>query len=106
MSLRPFKMPDDIPTLLTLLPASFQYPENPAWNFAKDELEELMDTLKTVQQLWPLLAIVMIFIPKMRDIMQGYLWEEEGQAVGLCNTGREGMSDRPTSRRFDALFST
>lgn len=93
MSLRPFKMPDDVPTLLKLLPASFQYPENPDWNFASDELEEMIDTLKTVQQLWPLLAIVMVFVPKLRDIMQGYLWEEEGQAVGVCNTGREGLGD-------------
>lgn len=93
MSLRAFKMPDDIPTLLALLPPSFQYPENPDWNFASDELEEMMDTLKTVKSLWPLLSVVMVFIPKMRDIMLGYLWEEDGKAVGVCNTGREGMGD-------------
>ena len=93
MALRPFKMPDDISTLLTLLPPCFQYPENPDWNFAEDEVEDMLDTLKTIRRLWPLLATVMLFAPKVRDVMQGYIWEEDGQAVGVSNTGRQGMSD-------------
>lgn len=93
MAIRPFKMPDDIPTLLNLLPPSFQYPENPDWNIANDEVEGMMDTLKTIKRLWPLFAAAMLFIPKLRDTLLGFIWEEDGQAVAVSNTGRQGMSD-------------
>lgn len=93
MGLRPFKLPDDTQTLITLLPPAFQYPENPEWSIRNDDVEGMIDTMKTIRQLWPLLVVVAFLVPKLRDIIQGFIWEEDGQAVGLSNAGRQGMTD-------------
>src|SRR5262249_30145996 len=93
MTIRPFKLPDDLPTLLALLPPSLQYPEKPSWSFATDELEGRIASLNTIQRLWPLLAFVMLLVPKLRDVLNGFIWDEDGQAVGVSNVGRQGMGD-------------
>ncbi len=82
MSIRPLKFPADIDSLIALTIKTFQYPENEAWSVQADDEENITDMFESVKKLWPLFRFMGIFSPAMRDILQGYFWEEDGQPVG------------------------
>ena len=94
MPIRPFKLPADIDTLLAIIEPAFQYPENEAWSLQTDEMESMAETLNSVRRLWPLMRGLQLFVPSLRDLLAGFVWEEDGQAVGLANVDRRGTSRR------------
>lgn len=94
MSLRPFALPKDIPTLLDVIPRAFQYPEHPAWGVQSDEIANIMDSMKMIRRIWPIFAALSLVTPSVRDAMRGYIWEEDGCPVGLVNVMRQGTSQR------------
>ncbi len=69
----------------SLVMDGFQYPENPAWSVQEDEKEGMIDRLKGIKRIWPLMHLMQIFSPSLRDIMRGFIFEEEGKPVGLIN---------------------
>jgi ribosomal protein S18 acetylase RimI-like enzyme len=91
--MREFVLPGDIPTLIRVLPAAFQYPENDEWNMQTDEVTSMVDSLRALRVMWPLFFLIRLVYPPARDIMRGYVWEEDGQAVGMVNIVRMGASD-------------
>jgi ribosomal protein S18 acetylase RimI-like enzyme len=93
MPLRPFELPDDISVLVDLIPQAFHYPDNEAWSFQQDELEGLTDSLRGIRRIWPVLRVMGWFSPALRDVMRGFVWEEDGQVVGLSNVMRQGTTD-------------
>lgn len=93
MSIRENQFPQDLTMLGDLLTESFQYPDNPEWSVQSDELEELSDSIKAIRKIWPLIRFGQLFSPQMRDILQGYLWEEEDQVAGIVLVDRRGSSD-------------
>jgi ribosomal protein S18 acetylase RimI-like enzyme len=93
MAMRPFKLPDDFDILLDVIPRSFQYPDNPEWSVQPDEMESLEAQVKGIRQIWPLIRVAKLLSPPFRDIMRGFIWEEDGKAVGLVNFSREGATD-------------
>ncbi|MBN2304857.1 MAG: GNAT family N-acetyltransferase [Anaerolineae bacterium] len=93
MALRPFKLPTDIDIMLDLIPRTFNYPENPEWNVQDDEMESMIDSMRGARRLWPVIRLVQLVAPPMRDIMRGYVWEEDDQPVGLTNVLRQGATD-------------
>ncbi len=94
MPIRAFEMPADLDVLIPLFESAFQYPENEEWSLRNDELESLADDLRLMRRLWPLLRAAGLFIPMLRDLMRGYLWEEDGKAVGLVNVSPKGQDTR------------
>ena len=78
---------------------SFQYPENPAWSVQTDEAEQLVDGMRNVARIWPLIRVIQLFSPPMRDLLQGYLWEEDGQIVGQ-GTHESLIKSNPTYQRL------
>jgi GNAT superfamily N-acetyltransferase len=94
MPMRPFKLPDDIPILIDVLPPSFQYPENDAWSIQADEAESLADSLNGLRRLWPVLRVLQVVYAPLRDVMRGFIWEEDGRAVGVSNVLREGDTNQ------------
>jgi GNAT superfamily N-acetyltransferase len=94
MPLRAFKLPNDFTVLIELIPPAFQYPDNPEWNVQADEMESLVEAFTGFKKLWPLMRVVQLFSPPLRDILLGYIWEEDGKAVGLSNVMRQGATDR------------
>ncbi len=94
MPIREFELPADLPVLIDVIPPSFQYPENEAWSIQADEVESMVDSLAGVQRMWPVMRVVRWLVPPMRDILRGYVWEEDGQPVGLVNVVRRGSTDR------------
>ena len=94
MSLRPFRLPGDLTMMLDVLPKMFQYPENPEWSTQDDEVENMVDMVSGVRRIWPLFRLLQFLVPALRDAMRGYVWEEDGQPVGLANVIREGTTDQ------------
>jgi ribosomal protein S18 acetylase RimI-like enzyme len=76
----------------TLLPATFQYPENPDWNTQADEKQSLVETAQSLQRLWPLMRLMQRASPSFRDFFLGFVWEEAGQPVALLTYQRRGST--------------
>lgn len=89
MSIRPFKLPQDIDLMNSLVMEGFQYPENPSWNVQEDEIQGMIDRINGAKRLWPLLSFMRIFVPLFRDILCGFIDEEEGKPAGLINYMRQ-----------------
>ncbi len=94
MSLRPFNLHRDTTALAAVLPRAFQYPDHPEWSLETDQLESLLDSLAALRRLRPVIAVLQALFPFARDIMRGYVWEEDGQPVGVVNVVRQGASDK------------
>ena len=87
--IRPFQLPQDMDTLASLLQDGFKYPENPAWSVQDDEKENMQDQIKSIKSIWPLMRVLQLLVPFIRDVMRGYIYEEDGLSVGLINYGRQ-----------------
>ncbi len=94
MGLREFKLPADAQLLVDLIPPMFQYPDHPEWSFQQDEVANILDTFKNIKRMWPIMPLLSIPMPFVRNVMRGYVWEEAGRPVGLANTGQSNPSPR------------
>lgn len=93
MALRTVKLPEDLPVVADLAIRGFQYPENETWSVQSDNADQIASLLKSVQRLWPLIWLVRLVSPAMRDNFHGFLWEEGGEPQGVANFQREGTTD-------------
>ena len=93
MSLRPFRLPADLPLMIDLIPKSFQYPENPEWSVQEDEVQSFLDVVNTARRLWPLFSVLFKLSPTLRDVLHGFIWEEDGKPVGIVNVSRDGSTE-------------
>src|SRR5262245_45320617 len=93
MPMRAFRLPQDIQTMLDVLPLAFQYPENPAWSVDAEETQNYLDRADTLKRLWPLLRILIMLSPRLGQELNGVVWEEDNKPVALANVGRRGASD-------------
>ena len=94
MPARSFVLPDDFDVLIDLVPRCFQYPENPDWSVQEDEAESMVDSIRGIRRIWWLVRVMGWFWSPLRDVMRGFVWEEDGQPVGLVNVMRMGDTDR------------
>jgi ribosomal protein S18 acetylase RimI-like enzyme len=92
MPIRPMKLPRDLIPLGEMLTETFQYPENPDWSVRTDEKEHLVNEVRTIRRLWPLVRTMQLFSQPLRDILHGYVWEEEGEIVGMTIVQRRGTT--------------
>ncbi len=67
----------------------FQYPENPEWSVQQDEIQSMIDRINGAKRLWPILSILRAFVPLFRDILCGFIAEEDNKPVGLINYMRQ-----------------
>ncbi len=89
MSIRPFKLPQDIDLMNDLIKDGFQYPENPAWSVQEDEIQGMVDRINGAKRMWPVLNLLRIFVPLLRDILCGFIDEQDGRPAGLINYMRQ-----------------
>ncbi len=94
MGLRAFQIPADLSALSELIPPSFQYPENEAWNIQQDEVDSMVDSMEGLRRIWPLLRVLQLVYPPLRDLLRGFMWEEDGEPVGMVNMLRSGSTDQ------------
>ncbi len=93
MTIRLFKLPEDLDNLYTLITEAFQYPGNPEWSADADEAEGLKNAIQTFKRIWLLFRLINWMSPAMRDALLGYIWEEDGKPVGLITVSRRGTTD-------------
>ena len=93
MTMRLIRWPADIMPVVEMIVESFQYPENEAWSVQTDEKEQLVDGMRNVACIWPLISLIQAVSPPMRDLMRGYVWEEDGRIVGVTIVQRRGSTD-------------
>jgi ribosomal protein S18 acetylase RimI-like enzyme len=91
--LRSFRLPADLSLMIQILPKAFQYPDHPEWSIQTDELESILKLVGTARRLWPLFFVLSKTSPQMQDFLRGFIWEEDGQPVGLVNVSRIGTSN-------------
>ncbi len=93
MPMRPIRLPSDLPPLTDMLVETFQYPDNPEWGIRQDEQEDIVRMVKSLRKLWPVIRILQVFSPPLRDLFRGFIWEDDGQIVGLVLAERHGSTD-------------
>lgn len=93
MTLRLMRWPGDIMPVVEMIVESFQYPENEAWSVQTDEKEQLVDGMRNVARIWPLVRLIQAVSPPTRDLLRGYLWEDDGRIVGITIVQRRGSTD-------------
>jgi ribosomal protein S18 acetylase RimI-like enzyme len=79
--------------MIQILPQAFQYPDHPEWSMQTEELEGILRLVGTARRLWPLFFVLSKASPQMQDFLRGFIWEEDGQPVGLVNISRIGSSN-------------
>jgi len=93
MSLRELKLPQDLAELGPMLSDSFQYPENPDWGVQEDERESLVNDIDNLARSWWMIKIGQTFIPAMRELLPGIVWEEDNRIAGVVLVQRRGSSN-------------
>jgi ribosomal protein S18 acetylase RimI-like enzyme len=91
--MRLMQLPVDLMPVVELIVESFHYPENEAWSVQTDEKEEIVDGMRNVARIWPLVRLIQAVSPPMRDLLRGYVWEEDGRIVGVIIVQRRGSTD-------------
>jgi ribosomal protein S18 acetylase RimI-like enzyme len=90
---RELQLPAEIDVIVELALHAFQYPENETWSIQSDEKEGTLEMANNLRRLWPLIRLLQLVSPALRDILRGYVWEEDEGPVGLTNFQRRGATD-------------
>ena len=103
MSIRALRLPGDLMPLADMLVRTFQYPENPEWGIQADEEDDIAREIKTLHRLWPLIRIAQVFSKPARDLMRGFLWEEDGKIGAVVTFARRGSTNTWTVETVGVL---
>jgi GNAT superfamily N-acetyltransferase len=57
-----------------------------------DEAESLVGMLSGLARIWPVIGFIQFVVPSLRDYVRGYVWEDEGQPVGVVLLHRQGRT--------------
>jgi GNAT superfamily N-acetyltransferase len=93
MPMRPIRLPGDLLPLIDMAVRAFQYPENPEWSIQRDEQEDIAREIRNLRQIWPVLRVLRLFSPALRDLFRGFIWEEAGEIVGVVLCQRQGTTN-------------
>lgn len=94
MPIRELQLPQDLAELAEMLPDSFQYPENPEWSVQEDEQTDLESSITSLKKNWWLFQIGRTFFSSMRNILSGFVWEEDGKMAGCAILQPRGQSSQ------------
>ena len=89
MPIRTFQLPQDLDLMNTLVIEGFEYPDNPEWSIRDDEKEGMIDRVQGAKRMWPILRFLQFVSPIFKDVMRGFIAEEDGHPVGLINYMRQ-----------------
>lgn len=90
MPIRPFSFPSDFRIVEQLTPQAYHYPKETGWvtrGVQEQEVKNFVDSLRAAKGLWPLIALGQILFPRLRNLLRGFIWEEDGKPVGLVASG-------------------
>jgi len=90
MPIRPFSLPSDFRILEQLTPQAYQYPEETGWvtrGVQEQEIKNIVDLLRAAKRLWPLIVLGQTLLPRLRNFLRGFIWEQDGKPVRLVASG-------------------
>lgn len=93
MRVRPFKLPEDLPLIADVIINSFQYPENEKWSLQAEDRIMIANSLKKLRYMWPIVKISHFLSPKLKNMMKGFVWEQEGKLIGTIIIHKLGDTD-------------
>ena len=93
MTIRALSLPKDLVPLEKMIVRVFQYPENPEWSIQADEEDDIAREIKTLRRMWPLIRVMQLLSPSLRDLLRGFVWEDDGQIGGLVIAQRGGTTN-------------
>lgn len=85
MPIRTFRLPKDADIIVDIIPRSFRYPENPEWNLDDSDVADIESSMKSAKTIYPLLRFAGLFVTRAAHILDGFIWEEGGEPVAICN---------------------
>jgi len=71
---------------------AFQYPGHPEWELDPAEQVQFTDAIRRMRRLWPMVRAMQLVAPAMRDLMRGFVWQENGEFAGFIVLQRVGNS--------------
>ncbi len=92
MPARPLRLPHDLIPAAEMLVKTFQYPDHPEWGVQSDEQDQLVDGIRRIRRIWPVVRVLALVSPALRDLIRGFAWEDEGGLCGLVIAQREGTT--------------
>lgn len=92
MPMRPLVLPNDLSNAADMLVRSFQYPDHPEWGVQSDEQEQIVESMRRMRRIWPLVRALQLVSPALRDIARGFVWEEVGAIAAMTIANREGLT--------------
>jgi ribosomal protein S18 acetylase RimI-like enzyme len=92
MSIRPLALPQDFAGVAEAVSKAFQYPGHPEWELDPAEQVQFADAIRRMRRLWPAMRVMQLAAPAMRDLMRGFVWEEDGVFAGFIVLQRDGNS--------------
>ncbi|MCX6094675.1 MAG: GNAT family N-acetyltransferase [Candidatus Bipolaricaulota bacterium] len=92
MTVRALRLPQDLVPATDMLVRTFQYPDHPEWGVQSDEQEQLLDVIRRIRRMWPVVRLLQCVSPALRDLMRGFVWEEDGALRGMTMAQREGTT--------------
>lgn len=93
MTIRALSLPKDLVPLENMLVRTFQYPDNPEWGIQADEKEDISSQIRTLRKMWPVIRIMQMVVPSLRDLIRGVVWEENGQIGAVVLVNRSGKTN-------------
>lgn len=93
MPIRDIQLPADLIPIGELLVDTFEYPENPEWSVQTDEQEQIVEAIKNLARIWPLIRFAQVFSASLRDLLRGCVWEEDGNIVSTTIVQRRGTTN-------------
>lgn len=94
MTIRPFRLPQDIDRMIAVVQQGFQYPDHPEWSLQADDSESAADMARSVRRLGPLLTVLRVVAPRALETMRGFVWDDGGRIGGMALVSRIGASNR------------
>jgi ribosomal protein S18 acetylase RimI-like enzyme len=92
MPARPLRLPKDLIPAADMLVKTFQYPDHPEWGVQSDEQEQAVRMIRRLRGIWPVIRLIQLLSPPLRDLMRGFVSEEDGSLTGLTIAQREGTT--------------
>ncbi len=89
MQIRTFVPPADLDKMNDIVLTGFDYPDHPEWNTLADEKESMLERTQNAKRAWPILRVLQLFSPLLRDVLRGFIAEENGAPAALINYSRQ-----------------
>jgi len=92
MPIRPLALPADLAAAAEVVGKAFRYPDHPEWELDLAEREQFAGVIRRIQRVWPAIRLLGLLSPSLRDLLQGFVWEEDGELAGFVVVQRDGQS--------------